>query len=120
MAVADNTKVRFWVQVLSPVMVLIGAGFGGYVLNDIRSQLQEGKVSQDKLTEKVGTMNDNLTKVSTTLTEGAMKTLASVVETNGQQQVQIDGLKDRVGKAEGRLDTIDMLRNLQLPAQGRK
>lgn len=120
MGAADSAKLRFWIQVFIGGAITIGGAATGYILNNISDQMATFGVSQTKMSDKLDDQGNNLTKVSTTLTEGAMKTLQSVVETNNNQQVEINNLKDRVGNAEGDLKELRALQNMQLPGQGRK
>jgi hypothetical protein len=117
MPAADSNKVRFWIQIALTVAVTVGGGFMSYVLSGIKDQLSESKTQQTKLADKVDDMNTGLTKVSTTLTEGAMTLLQSQVKVNADQQVEINSLKDRIGVAEGDLKELRAYQNLRLPGK---
>lgn len=117
MAAADSAKVRFWIQIALTVAVTVGGGFMSYVLSGIANQLNENKVQQSVLSEKVDKLTVSVTTVSTTLTEGAMKLLQSQVEINNVQQTEINSLKDRIGATEGDLKELRALQSVRLPGK---
>lgn len=115
---AVKIRVLAWIAVglTIPSMGVVG----GLVLTSINGQLTEIKAGQQTTASQVQTMQTNLAVVSNTITEGLVKSIQAANDVNAIQNQRLDTIQDRLGKAEGRLDTLKALQDLQLPGPGRK
>lgn len=115
---AVKIRVLAWIAVglTIPSMGVVG----GLVLTSINGQLTDIKAGQQATTSQVQTMQTNLAVVSNTITEGLVKSIQAANDVNAIQNQRLDTIQDRLGKAEGRLDTLKALQDLQLPGPGRK
>lgn len=123
----NAVKIRLLAWAAVGLTVPLAAVSGGLFLSSINSQLTEirdtqklAAAAQSTTAGQVQTMQTNLAVVSTTITEGLVKSVQAANDVNAAQTQRLDNIQDRLGKAEGDLKVLQELQRMQLPSPGRK
>lgn len=91
-------------------------------LIDIKKSQADAVVKQETTAGQVNAVQQNIAVISTTITEGLVKSVQGANEVNvaqnreiGELRGEIGDLRDRLGKAEGDLKVLQELQKLRLP-----
>ncbi|WP_337054093.1 hypothetical protein [Pseudoxanthomonas sp. USHLN014] len=71
--VAENTVTRFWMQLITPVLIGLVAWFGQRQLNSIESKQSEINVSQEQQGQRIGAMASDIRDLNTRFDLAAIK-----------------------------------------------
>jgi hypothetical protein len=123
----NAVKIRLlaWIAVgiTFPAIGIAGGLFASSIstaLSDIKATQVTAATDQKTTATQVNSIQTSLAIVSTTVTEGLVKSVQGAVDVNVSQQGEINDLRDRVGAAEGDLKALKALQQVQLPSQGRR
>lgn len=94
-------------------------------LIDIKKSQADAVIKQEATAGQVNTVQQNVAIISTTITEGLVKSVQGANDVNvaqnremGELRAEISDLRDRLGKTEGDLKTLKALQEMRLPNAG--